>query len=438
MKTDSFTTQPVKKLFFHYLLPSICGTMVTSIYVLADTIIIGKGISIDAMAALNIVLPLFNIFFGTGLLFGVGGSVLMSIARGRGEIETGHRYFSMAFLLNVVTCLIYMLVFLLFLEDIARFLGATDVTMPYVMDYAPFILWGLGFFSFSSFLQTFVRNDGAPKLSMISVATGGILNIILDIIFVFPFHMGMTGAALASMIGSVTTCLILLLHFFSKKNGLKFTWKGLLPSYAISIFKNGFTSFLLEVLAGFVMFIFNLQILKYVGDIGVSMYGVITNTSIVVTCLCNGINQASQPIISINYGAGLHDRIHTVKRLGLQTAIVICAIPAILGLAVPDMFTYIFLNPTSEILSLSATAVRTYFIGTGHVYLYLPESNIGNPLPVRNSCSDLFHRIRHHGSEYVRDRILPIHRKTTPFINSLPLERLYLKRTVRLYTAGFL
>lgn len=111
------------------------------------------------------------------------------------------------------------------------------------------------------------------------------------------------------------------------------------------------------------MFIFNLQILKYVGDIGVSMYGVITNTSIVVTCLCNGINQASQPIISINYGAGLHDRIHTVKRLGLQTAIVICAIPAILGLAVPDMFTYIFLNPTSEILSLSATAVRTYFIG---------------------------------------------------------------------------
>lgn len=363
MKTDSFTTQPVKKLFFHYLLPSICGTMVTSIYVLADTIIIGKGIGIDAMAALNIVLPLFNIFFGTGLLFGVGGSVLMSIARGRGEIETGHRYFSMAFLLNVITCLIYMLVFLLFLEDIARFLGATDVTMPYVMDYAPFILWGLGFFSFSSFLQTFVRNDGAPKLSMISVATGGILNIILDIIFVFPFHMGMAGAALASVIGSVTTCLILFLHFFSKKNGLKFTWKGLLPSYAISIFKNGFTSFLLEVLAGFVMFIFNLQILKYVGDIGISMYGVITNTSIVVTCLCNGINQASQPIISINYGAGLHDRIHTVKRLGLQTAIVICAIPAILGLAVPDMFTYIFLNPTSEILSLSATAVRTYFIG---------------------------------------------------------------------------
>ena len=86
MNTNSLTTESVSKLFFRYLIPSIMGTMVTSIYVLADTIIIGKGLGIDAMAALNIVLPLFNIFFGNGLLFGVGGSVLMPIARGRGDI----------------------------------------------------------------------------------------------------------------------------------------------------------------------------------------------------------------------------------------------------------------------------------------------------------------------------------------------------------------
>ena len=93
------------------------------------------------------------------------------------------------------------------------------------------------------------------------------------------------------------------------------------------------------------------------------MYGVITNSSIVVTCLCNGINQASQPIISTNHGAGLHDRIQTVKRLGLRTALIICAVPAILGLIVPNMFTYIFLNPNAEILALSETAIRIYFSG---------------------------------------------------------------------------
>lgn len=145
MLTNTLTTEPVRKLFFRYLIPSICGTMVTSIYVLADTIIIGKGIGIDAMAALNIILPLFNIFFGTGLLFGVGGSVLMSIARGKGDTQTGNCYFSVAVLLNAITCILYMILFLNFMEPIARFLGATDVTMPYVLNYAPYVIWGLGF-----------------------------------------------------------------------------------------------------------------------------------------------------------------------------------------------------------------------------------------------------------------------------------------------------
>lgn len=363
MHTNLFITKPVRQLFYQYLIPAICATMVTSVYVLADTIIIGKGIGIEAMAALNIVLPLFNIFFGTGLLFGVGGSVLMSIARGRGEMQAGHRYFTVAVLLNVTACVLYTAIFLLYIEKIARFLGATDQTLPYVMDYAPYIVGGIGFFSFSTFLQTFVRNDGAPKLAMAGVVFGGILNVILDLVFVFPLKMGMAGAAIASVLGSVSTCTILIFHFLSSKNGLKFTLQGISPILAVRIFKNGFTSFLLEVSAGFVMFIFNLQLLKYAGDIGVSMYGVITNSAIVVTCLCNGINQAAQPIISGNYGAGLQERIQIVKKLGLRTAFAVCALPALLGLFVPDLFTYIFLNPNAGILSLSKAAVRIYFSG---------------------------------------------------------------------------
>lgn len=363
MLTNTLTTEPVKKLFFRYLIPSICGTMVTSIYVLADTIIIGKGIGIDAMAALNIILPLFNIFFGTGLLFGVGGSVLMSIARGRGDIQTGNCYFSVAVLLNAATCIIYMILFLNFMEPIARFLGATNVTLPYVLEYVPYIIWGLGFFAFSTFLQTFVRNDGAPKLSMIAVVSGGIMNVILDIIFVFPLDMGMAGASIASVLGSILTTVILLFHFRSKANGLHINLKKFSPKFIVNIFKNGFTSFLVEVSSGIVLFIFNLQILKYIGDIGVSMYGVIANTGIVVICLCNGINQASQPILSTNHGAGLTNRIETVKKLGLKTAFIICSVPAVLGLIVPNLFTYIFLNPNAEILALSSNAIRIYFVG---------------------------------------------------------------------------
>ena len=363
MNTNSLTTESVSKLFFRYLIPAILGTMVTSIYILADTIIIGKGIGIDAMAALNIVLPLFNIFFGNGLLFGVGGSVLMAIARGRGDAKTGECYFTVALILNIITCIFYTIFLWIFMEPIAKFLGATEVTMPYVMNYAPYVIAGLSVFAFSTFLQTFVRNDGAPKLAMTAVVTGGISNVFLDLLFVYPLDMGMAGASIASVIGSGITVCILLCHFCSKSNGLKLSLQGFSISFVKDIFASGFTSFLVDITSGIVMFVFNIEILKAVGDVGVSMYGVICNTAIIVICLCNGINQAAQPIISTNHGAGLPDRIIAVRSLGIKTAFAICSVATIIGLAVPNLFTYIFLNPNKEILAMSPTAIRTYFIG---------------------------------------------------------------------------
>ena len=363
MNTNSLTTEAVSKLFFRYLIPAILGTMVTSIYILADTIIIGKGIGIDAMAALNIVLPLFNIFFGNGLLFGVGGSVLMAIARGRGDAKTGECYFTVALILNIITCIFYTIFLWIFMEPIAKFLGATEVTMPYVMNYAPYVIAGLSVFAFSTFLQTFVRNDGAPKLAMTAVVTGGISNVFLDLLFVYPLDMGMAGASIASVLGSGITVCILLCHFCSKSNGLKLSLRGFSFSYVKDIFASGFTSFLVDITSGIVMFVFNIEILKAVGDVGVSMYGVICNTAIIVICLCNGINQAAQPIISTNHGAGLPDRILSVRGLGIKTAFAICSVATIIGLAVPNLFTYIFLNPNKEILAMSPVAIRTYFIG---------------------------------------------------------------------------
>lgn len=363
MKKSDLINDPVSKIFYHYLVPAISGTMVTSIYVLADSIIIGKGIGSDALAALNIVLPLFNIFFGIGLLFGIGGSVLMSIARGAGDYKRGENYYSIAFILNAFTSILCTLLLLWFMEPIVTFLGATDITLPYIRNYAPYIIIGLSSFSFSSFFQTFVRNDGSPKLSMIAVMSGGILNIILDIIFVYPLKMGMKGAAVASVLGAACTVVILLFHFLSKTNGLHFNLSGGTLKQIPNILTNGFTSFFVEIAAGIVMFIFNLQILKHIGEVGITMYGVIANTSIIVTCLCNGINQAAQPIASMNYGAGLTSRVEQLKKLGMKTAFVVCSVIAIIGIIVPNLFTNIFIHPTAEILELSSIAVRTYFIG---------------------------------------------------------------------------
>lgn len=173
-------------------------------------------------------------------------------------------------------------------------------------------------------------------------------------------NMGMKGAALATVLGSSLTVVILCTHFFTKKNQLKFTLKGFHPSFLQKIIANGFTSFVIEAASGFTIFIFNLQLIRYLGNTGVSVYGIICNTALVVICLCKGIEQAAQPILSINHGAGLSNRILKVQSLSLKTSVIICTLPVLLGLFVPNLFTYIFLEPTSEILTLAAPAIRIY------------------------------------------------------------------------------
>ena len=363
MNTQDFLNKPVKQVFMRYLVPSVLATMVTSIYVLADTIIVGKGIGTIAVAALNIVLPLYNIFFGLGLLFGVGGSVLMSILRGEGDEKGSNAYFSTSLVAMCVVLALSLAFFTAFMEEIALVFGGTPETMPYIMDYMPYIVWGMGLFFFSSYLQTFIRNDGAPRLAMYAVVSGGVANIILDYVFVYNFNMGMAGAAIATVMGSGLTVVILLTHFFTKKNNLHFSLKGVRPSFIKNIILNGFASFLIEVASGVTIFVFNIQLLKYAGNTGVSVYSIISNTAIVVVCLCKGINQAAQPLLSTNYGAGLYERTDKIRSLAVKVSIIICAVLVIMGLVVPDFFTYIFINPDSAILSMSASAIRIYFVG---------------------------------------------------------------------------
>ncbi len=363
MNTQDFLNKPVKQVFMRYLVPSVFATMVTSIYVLADTIIVGKGIGTIAVAALNIVLPLYNIFFGLGLLFGVGGSVLMSILRGEGDEKGSNAYFSTSLVAMCVVLALSLAFFTAFMEKIALVFGGTPETMPYIMDYMPYIVWGMGLFFFSSYLQTFIRNDGAPRLAMYAVVSGGVANIILDYVFVYNFNMGMAGAAIATVMGSGLTVVILLTHFFTKKNNLHFSLRGVRPSFIKNIILNGFASFLIEVASGVTIFVFNIQLLKYAGNTGVSVYSIISNTAIVVVCICKGINQAAQPLLSTNYGAGLYERTDKIRSLAVKVSIIICAVPVILGLVVPDFFTYIFINPDSAILSMSASAIRIYFVG---------------------------------------------------------------------------
>lgn len=362
MKHLDLTKDSTKKLFFRYLLPSISATLVTSIYILADSIMIGKGVGAVGIAALNIVLPLFTLFFGTGLLFGVGGSVLMSIANGSNDPVLGKQYFTTSvFSVTVISVILVALLELAF-KPVLYFLGATDVTYALASEYGRILVAGAPIFMFSALLQAFVRNDKDPNLSMIAVVSGGVSNIILDYIFIYRFQWGMRGGAIATVIGSTLTCGILLAHFFKKSNQLKLIKHGFSLQRFGKIVTSGLSSFLIEIANGIVTCLFNIQLVRYIGEIGITVYSIIANSSFIVMSLANGVAQASQPILAVNFGAGKNKRVNEVKYLGLITTTIIGVAIVALGALFPGVITGMFVHTTEEILALSIPAIRMYII----------------------------------------------------------------------------
>lgn len=361
VKNVNLLEDPVRKLFLKYLMPSISATLVTSIYILADTLMIGRGVGPIGIAALNLLLPLFSLFFGTGMLFGVGGGVLLSISKGKGDEQGAREYFTVALGLAFVTGIFYLTAFHLLFDPVTRFLGRNASMDAYVREYGRILITGAPIFLFSSFFQAFVRNDRAPKVAMAAVISGGVTNVVLDYIFIFPMNMGMRGAALATVIGSVLTLGILFSHLCSKENTLKLTAKASW-SKAGEVVVNGLASFLLEMCNGIVTFLFNRQLLSYVGDLGVVVYGIISNSALIVASINNGISQAVQPILATNYGAGKWERLKETKRQGEITAAIAGLLFVSVGLVLPALVTEAFVAPTEEILTMSVLAVRIYFI----------------------------------------------------------------------------
>lgn len=352
----------VYKLYFKYFFPTMCAALSTSIYILFDTIFIGQGVGSLGLTALNIALPIYSIYFGTGLLIGIGGSTLMSIEKGREREYKAQKIFTLSFVFGLILAIIYTIVGFVFLEEIAVILGATKEVLPLVKEYMIVVVFGTIPFVMGSILAPFIRADKAPKKAMFAVIFSGFLNIILDYIFVFPLDMGMRGAAIATVFSYTISCLILLTHLLSKNNTLRFKKDFYKLSYITRIFKCGLPSLFIEVSLGFVIFIFNIQILKIIGDDGVTAYSIISNTGIIAVALFNGISQTIQPLISINMGANLKERATRLRNLGLFTALVIGVAFFILCIIFPEQIVRIFVNPNNEVLAIAINSIRIYSI----------------------------------------------------------------------------
>ena len=291
------------KQFLKYAVPSALAMFVSSLYTIIDGIFVGQGVGDAALAAVNVIMPFTIMLFGIATMFAVGGGALVSKYLGAKDessaIEVFRQVFKFLLILSVtisVTCVI-------FARPLAKVLGATenilDLASDYLRFYAMFCIPNL----IGIALNSFVRNDGKPKLAMISTISGAVTNIILDYIFIFQLSLGIKGAAIATGLGQIVTVSILIPHFLLRKGALSFG-NVKLNKVIIKEFSNiGLPSFFTEVTFSIIVFLMNIAIVKIIGDKGLSAFSVINYLTTNVYMVLLGVAFGVQPLISYNYGA---------------------------------------------------------------------------------------------------------------------------------------
>lgn len=365
-----FLKDKIKPMYFKYLAAAFGSSLISSIYSVVDMAVVGQYQGPEGTAALAVVSPVWNIIYSLGLLMGIGGSVLFSTIRGkaRQNEKESNEFFTAAFIGTVILAAITWLAVIFFDKELLLLFGAEETLLPLARQYLFPVKFAVPSFLFTQLMSAFLRNDGDPGLATKAVIFGGIFNIFGDYFFVFTMDWGIMGAGLATAIGSVASLLIMCTHFVSKKNTLYLVRPTGLFRKLKTITITGFSTFFIDVAMGILTVLFNRQILKYLGTDALSVYGIIINISTFVQCCAYSIGQASQPIISTNYGAGKGDRIREVLKYALGTAFVFGLIWTAAILAVPNVFIRIFMTPTENILKIGPAIMRSYGIS----FLLLP------------------------------------------------------------------
>ncbi|MEG0366436.1 MAG: MATE family efflux transporter, partial [Coprobacillus sp.] len=365
-----FLTGKIKPLYFKYLATAFGSALITSIYSIVDMAMVGQYQGPEGTAALAVVAPIWNIVYSLGLLMGIGGSVIFSTIKGKteGKSHNENEYFSTAVIGAIILAIVTWIIIVLFDKELLLFFGAERNLLLLAEAYIMPIKFVFPCFLFVQMLAAFLRNDKNPTLATVGVLSGGIFNIFGDYIFVFVFDMGIYGAGLATAIGSVISCIVMMSHFFSKRNSLVFIKPTRVFSKLKEISITGFPTFFIDVAMGLLTILFNRQIMKYLGTNALSIYGIIVNISTFVQCCAYSVGQASQPIISVNYGAKAGQRIKQTLKYALYSIAFFSILWTMLSLLVPNMFIRIFIVPTEEITKIAPSIIACY----GLSFLLLP------------------------------------------------------------------
>lgn len=349
--------------FVKYSSLNVLGMIGLSCYILADTFFVSKGLGTNGLTALNLAIPIYSFIHGSGLMIGMGGGTKYSIQKSQGKDKVANSIFSHVVAIAAVFAAVFVLIGLFFSGNIVTLLGADETVYQMTKTYLQVILLFAPAFLMNNVLLCFVRNDGAPQLSMTAMITGSLSNIILDYVFIFPCQMGIFGAVFATGLAPIISMLILSSHFIKKKNQFHWIKCRLERRMAASICSSGIPSLITELSSGIVIIVFNSIILGLEGNVGVAAYGVIANLSLVIIAIYTGIAQGIQPIMSRNYGVGNHRNIQLILRYALITMLILSVLVYMGVFLGAEQIAAIFNSERNELLqTIAVEGLKLYFI----------------------------------------------------------------------------
>ena len=351
----SLGEEKINRLMLKFSIPCIMSLLVSSLYNIVDQIFIGNSeLSTLGNAATGVVFPVFIIAQAFAWCFGDGCAAYLNICQGKNDAENAHKAIgasiSMAFLAGVaMIAVIYG-----FKTPILTLFGASENTLPYAIEYLDIVLAMVPIFILCNMMNSVIRADGSPTWAMLSMLTGAVINIILDPVFIFGFRWGMTGAALATVIGQGATFLMTLIYFLNTKT-FKLTLKSFIPRIASvkEVISLGFSTFITQMAIVIVAILSNVQLAKYGAltkfgsDIPIAIIGIQSKVFTVVINLVVGIVLGCQPIISFNMGAKKYDRVKELYKKIILCALIIGASFTVLFQLAPEFVIRLFGTPTN-------------------------------------------------------------------------------------------
>lgn len=352
-------------LLKRFSIPAIVGMLVNALYNIVDRIFIGNSVGSDGIAGITVAFPIMIIMMGFAMLIGFGSTSLLSIRLGEKKIDEAERIIANGMSLLLITSIAISVLGLIFLEPILEAFGASESVMPYSVQYMQIILIGGVFQGIGFGMNNYIRALGSPKTSMLTMLIGALLNTILDPIFIYIFHWGIRGAAIATVFSQFVSSVWVLYYFFGGKSYLKIRFRNMRLHFGTvaKILSLGFPPFIMQIAASVMNTIMNRKLQLYGGDIAISAMGITSSVNMMILMPIFGLNQGAQPIIGYNFGARNFHRVKETVRHGMVGATIIVLIGFAITRIFPAQLVALFGKNDLELIRIGTRSIQIFLLG---------------------------------------------------------------------------